>query len=442
VSIQLAAVSRRLDGRCSSEARGIGEIAIQTPNDHAIDEARRFRSHPRLEGDTLDGEQDVLRLHLGALEIVDDRAHAVANGRKSIAVGDEGGGRKVRQRIAQDVSRRSLGRISSLLSGLSICSMPLTSALRIRASSVAWNVRTAAATALVGVACSTSSPVSGTADKPHPGAESAGSDASYEGVDARGIPRYATIAIPSADSAALRQAYGIENPHRLYVSDSTEEGRLKYDTQRKRCLFCYVNSYRVGYVSVRRPDESWEEAERRVRATPPVVFTGGPNPASTSTADLDPDVRPLAEEMLRAARAAGFHLRVTATYRSPVREAFLMAEGKGRTHTLTSNHSYGRALDIVVDDGNRAHPRTKRDWIAFRRWVTEHRTPTGESFRVLGRVEYTWDWPHVELPSSAIGFETIADAVKRAHACLAPDSTVPCNFPPHLPAHLGSSFAR
>ena len=42
----------------------------------------------------------------------------------------------------------------------------------------------------------------------------------------------------------------------------------------------------------------------------------------------------------------------TATYRSPLREACLLAEGKGRAHTLTSNHSYGGALDIVNDDGN------------------------------------------------------------------------------------------
>ena len=265
---------------------------------------------------------------------------------------------------------------------------------------------------------------------------------SYEGVDARGIPHYSTLTLPNEDAMLLRRAYGIEDPTRLYVSDSTEEGILKYDTQRKRCLTCYVNSYRVGYVSVRRPGESWEEAERRVRTTSPRVFTGSAHPASASTADLDPDVRPLAEGMLRSARAAGFRLRVTATYRSPLREAFLMAEGQGRTHTLTSNHSYGRALDIVVDDGNRANPRTSRDWIAFRRWVTHYRTPTNESFRVLGRIDRSWDWPHVELPSSTLGFATIEEAIARARVCLAPGSTTPCNFPPHLPAYLSHALVR
>lgn len=303
--------------------------------------------------------------------------------------------------------------------------------------------------ALTGTACSGSSP-SATA-RTHRGAASGDatapgdtdSAAAYEGTDERGIPNYATVELAPADSVALRRAYGVEDPHRLYVSDSTDEGILKYDTERKRCRRCYVNSYRVGYVSVRRPGESWEQVERRVRATPPKVFTGGPlPPGSTSTADLDPEVRPLAEAMLRAARAAGFHLRVIATYRSPLREAYLMAEGHGRTHTLTSNHSYGRALDVVVDDGNRAHARTKRDWIAFRRWVTHFPTPSGESFRVIGRLDRSWDWPHVELPSSAIGFGSIDEAIAAAHACLAPVNPKPCNFAPHLPPQLRTPLVQ
>lgn len=266
--------------------------------------------------------------------------------------------------------------------------------------------------------------------------------AAYEGVDSRGIPRYATVRLSPADADVLRRAYGIEEPRRLYVSDSTEEGILKYDTQTKRCPTCYVNSYRIGYVSVRRRDESWEQAEHRVRTTPSRTFTGGANPASSATADLDPSVRPLAEAMLREARAAGFRLRVTATYRSPLREAFLMAEGGSRTHTLTSNHSYGRALDIVVDDGNRGHPQTRRDWIAFRRWVTRHRTPTGESFRILGGPDHSWDWAHVELPSSQIGFDTIQEAIARGRTCLAAGASTTCNFPPHLPAYLNHALVQ
>jgi hypothetical protein len=271
------------------------------------------------------------------------------------------------------------------------------------------------------------------------GADAAG----YEGVDSRGIPHYATaVNLSSEDAQVLRRAYGIEDPHRLYVSDSSEEGILKYDTKVKRCLTCYVNSYRVGYVSVRRSGESWEQAERRVRGTPARMFTGGANTGSTSTADLDPDVRPLAERMLRDARAAGFRLDVTATYRSPVREAFLMAQGAGRTYTLTSNHSYGRALDIVVGDGNLRNPQTRRDWIAFRRWVVRYRTPTGAPIRILGQVDRTWDWRHVDLPSAQLGFGTIEEAIARGRACLAPNATLPCNFPPHLPADLDRALVQ
>src|SRR5437667_12849041 len=68
---------------------------------------------------------------------------------------------------------------------------------------------------------------------------------SYEGVDGLGIPNYAVSKkFTSEESAILRRAYGIEDPHRLYVSDSTAEGLLKYDTKVKRCLTCYVTSYR------------------------------------------------------------------------------------------------------------------------------------------------------------------------------------------------------
>ncbi len=265
---------------------------------------------------------------------------------------------------------------------------------------------------------------------------------SYEGHDSHDIPHYATTRTFTPDEArVLREAYGIEDPHRLYVSDSTAEGILKYDTQVKRCLTCYVNSYRVGFISVRHAHESWEETERRVRSTPPREFTTSGTAASESLVDLDPDVRPYAEQLLAAARAQGFRLRVVGTYRSPMREAYLMAQGGGRTHTLTSMHTYGRALDVSVDDGVLAHARTHADWVAFRRWASRYRLENGESFRILGTPEHTWDWPHLELPTERIGFRTIEAAVDRARACVAPGSTTPCNFAPHLPETLTASVA-
>lgn len=88
---------------------------------------------------------------------------------------------------------------------------------------------------------------------------------SYEGHDAEGIPHYATQQFSVEDSLILRRAYGIEDPHRLYLSDSSDTAILKYDTQEKGCRSCLVDSYDVGFMSVRRPDESWEQVEQRVK---------------------------------------------------------------------------------------------------------------------------------------------------------------------------------
>ena len=96
----------------------------------------------------------------------------------------------------------------------------------------------------------------------------------YEGHDEAGIPRYSTQPISAEDSLVLRRAYGIENPHRLYLSDSSDTALLKYDTEQKACRSCLVDSYDVGFRSVRRPDESWEQVERRVKAHILVAFLG------------------------------------------------------------------------------------------------------------------------------------------------------------------------
>lgn len=267
--------------------------------------------------------------------------------------------------------------------------------------------------------------------------DSAGGEAAlaYAGVDDRGIPHYTTRAFSAEERSLLRRVYGIEDPNRLYVSDSTDEGLLKYDTRRKTCRTYYVDSYRVGFVSVRRPGESWEEAERRVRATPLRDFPPSAHEASTSIAALDPAIQADVAAMLAAARAAGFRLRVKATYRSPEREAYLMAAGPGRTYTLTSMHQYGRAIDVVIGDGNLRRAGTRRQWTAFRRWVTHFHD--GE-FRILGRPDRTWDWPHIEVPSPDIGFSTIEAAIERARRCdvnaqqVTSTSARPCNFAPHL----------
>ena len=253
----------------------------------------------------------------------------------------------------------------------------------------------------------------------------------YTGTGPDGLPRYAQRPFSADERALLRRVYGVEEPHRLYVSDSTEDGLLKYDTAPKRCRTCYVNSYRIGFTSLRRPGESWEQLERRVRAMRASDFPPSAHTTSRSTATLDPAIQDDVDRMLADARVAGFTLRVTATYRSPAREAYIMWRGRGRTHTLTSMHSYGRALDLAIDDGDLGHAATKQHWIAFRRWVTRYR---GGEFRIIGTPERSWDWRHVELPSPALGFHTIDEALARARACAPRGAPTPaCDFAPHLP---------
>ncbi len=266
--------------------------------------------------------------------------------------------------------------------------------------------------------------------------ESAGS---YTGHDARGVPRYDARAFSGEERDALLRVFGVEDPALLYVSDSTDSGILKYDTERKTCARCYVNSYRIGFVSLRRPGEGWRTLERRVHAMHSSEFPGWARVEDTSTNELDPAIRSDVSALLADAAHAGYKLRVAATYRSPEREAFLMAMGHGRTHTLTSMHSYGRAIDILVDDGNPGRARTRADWIRFRHWVVAYRHG---AFRVLGAVEKTWDWAHVEVPDSAIGFKSIDAAIARARECLARGSSSGCEFEPHLPRRVGSSASE
>ena len=252
---------------------------------------------------------------------------------------------------------------------------------------------------------------------------------SYAGTDAHGIPRYVNRTFTSDERAVLRHAFGIVSPSHIYLSDSTDDGVLKYDPAVKRCGWCYVDSFRIGFVSVRKPGETWDDLVRRVHGMRRSSFAPSSLVTSSSVSALDPDIQPEVTEMLATARRAGFALRIVSTYRSPQLEALLMAEGHGRTFTLTSLHSYGRAIDIAVGDGNLSHPATRSEWIAFRRWVTHYR---GNDFRVLGTPERTWDWPHVEVPSSKIGFRSIDQALAAGRACLSGKAERACEFEPHL----------
>ena len=264
------------------------------------------------------------------------------------------------------------------------------------------------------------------------------------GTDTDGIPLYTKRHFTPAEGQLLLRAYGVADPGLLYLSDSTPRAIVKVDTKRKTCRTCYVGTYRLGFLSMRRVGESWPAFERRVRATPRSALPASARVIDASLDSLDPEVQPLVRTLLEDARRAGFHLRVIATYRTPQREALLFAEGQGRTYTATSMHSYGRAVDVAIDDGNPNHAHTRADWVRFRRFVEQR---DGTEFRLLGRIAHTWDWGHIEAPAAWLGFHSIDDALAFARRCTTdsarthPPSSAslggavadPCVFVPHLP---------
>jgi hypothetical protein len=235
---------------------------------------------------------------------------------------------------------------------------------------------------------------------------------SYAGRDAEGVPHYTTRPFSVEERELLCRRFGIEDPSRLYLSDSTQTGHLNYDTERDPGAGRLVRSYRVGAASIRREGESWEQLERRLRTMRPADFALEARVVDTTLASLDSLARPRFERLIAAARAAGFQVRVTEAYRSPERQAYLMAKGGGLTFTATSMHSAGHAVDLVVGDGDLRNPRTRSSWIAFRRWVTGFEG--GGRFRLLGTPERSWDWPHVELADGPLGFRSVEELLQAA----------------------------
>lgn len=234
---------------------------------------------------------------------------------------------------------------------------------------------------------------------------------SYAGRDAEGVPHYATRPFSPEEREVLRRRYGIEDPSRLYLSDSTSTGHLNYDTERDPGAGRLVRSYRVGAASIRRDGETWEALERRLRTLRPADFGPEARVVDTTLASLDSLARPRFERLIAAARAAGFRLRVTEAYRTPERQAYLMVKGGGLTFTATSMHSAGHAVDLVVGDGDLRNPRTRASWIAFRRWVAGFE---GGRFRLLGTPERSWDWPHIELADAPLGFRSVEALLEAA----------------------------
>ncbi len=251
------------------------------------------------------------------------------------------------------------------------------------------------------------------------------------------------------ERALLRSVFGIDDADRLYASDSTADAVLLYRAVPTGCVdgganprrstrVCRPVPVRVGLTSPRRPDETWDAFVARVARRGPRAWPGAVHSYYTSLASLDPDARPRFERLVADARRAGFRVRVAETYRSPERQALLLARGDGRTATATSVHSYGRAADLIIGDGRFDRASTARTWIRFRRWVVRY---DGGVFRLVGTPERTWDWPHVELAEPLLGYsdaETLVAAARRCRAAV-PDheaAAARCTLVPRLPAHV------
>jgi hypothetical protein len=245
-------------------------------------------------------------------------------------------------------------------------------------------------------------------------AVAASAPASYAGRDALGVPRYVQRPFSDEERELLRVEFGIEEPARLYLSDSLPSASLIYDSDWDRGDRDLVSSYRVGAPSVRHPGETWDELERRLAATNPASFPRATHHADASLASLDPLVRPALARLLASARRAGFRVRVTEARRSAERQAYLLALDPRLTHTATSRHAEGFAVDVVVDDGKLSNPVTRRHWIAFRRWVTATQDGT---FRLIGTPDRSWDWPHLEYVAGPPGFRSIEELLGAARWC-------------------------
>lgn len=261
---------------------------------------------------------------------------------------------------------------------------------------------------------------------------------SYAGRDPDGVPNYVERPFSPEERRLLRRHFGIEEPGRLYLSDSSAAAYLMYDSERDPGARRLVRTYRVGAPSIRRGGETWEQLERRLRTLAPGDFPASVRKADTSLASLDPAARPAFERMLREAGRAGHRVRVIESYRSSRRQAWLLVRGGGLTFTATSKHSDGRAVDLVVGDGNLRNPATRARSTEFRRWVLKFEAGR---FRIIGAPGHSWDWPHVELAAGASGYgsvEALLEAARTADAacCDPPGAAVHST---HEPARSGAA---
>lgn len=145
------------------------------------------------------------------------------------------------------------------------------------------------------------------------------------------------------------QQEGVSDPTKVYLKD----GHPVYDTP-NQTSDGHVPTHRLDAPSGRMPGESWEQYEARVISTPDSVFPAEARSVNRDTMALQPRTKEAIDQLLGAAREAGFNFAISETFRPQVRQEWLFKEGRSPerggspvTWTLTSAHTSGNAVDLV-----------------------------------------------------------------------------------------------
>ena len=182
--------------------------------------------------------------------------------------------------------------------------------------------------------------------------------------------------------------FGISDTSRVKVSQT---GYKIYDTGRV-WKDGKTSTHNVNAPSGRKDNETWEQYEDRVLATPVTHYVKALT-FKTDLSLLDNDVQSSAKDLLSEARKAGVNIVVHETYRPQERQELLFKLGRSLpghivTWTLTSNHLSRRAIDFRSKSVGKEN--IKRDYV----WLQEHAPELG--FLVMGMS----DAGHVFLPKN------------------------------------------
>lgn len=156
-----------------------------------------------------------------------------------------------------------------------------------------------------------------------------------------------------------------------------------------------VPTHRLDVPSGKGPNETWEDYENRVNATPQDSFSAAAFRINRDPNSLQPDVRDSLTAMLAAAARDGHPLMLNEALRPQERQEWVFKQGRSVngpivTWTLTSDHTTGRAADLQPAVKG---PAREAGW----RWIQENAPKFG--FNVMGAM----DPGHVSMPQPAPG---------------------------------------